>query len=88
MFQVSSHATTDFNTEKKARADRASLGNPRQMDERGFLADIQVQPLDKKKSTRKEKTTDIEQFFNPAADQDVDLNGESQKGRRCCKLCP
>jgi hypothetical protein len=74
--------------EKKTRA---SLGNPRQTDEHGFLADIQVQPINKKKKCmRKDKTTDIEQFFHPAPDagQDIDLDGEPQKGRRGCKLCP
>jgi hypothetical protein len=81
-----SYVTTNFIVEKKIRA---SLGNPRQTDEHGFLADIQVQPIDKKRCTRKEKTTDIEHFFHPAAVQDIDSNGgEPQKTRRCCKLCP
>jgi len=80
-----SHITTDLITEKKIHA---SLGNPRQTDEHGFLADIEVQPIDKKKPTRKEKTTDIEKFFYPAPTEETDPNGEPQTARRCCKLCP
>ena len=80
-----SHFTTDFITEKKICA---SLGNPRQMDEHGFLADIQVQSIDKKSYTRKEKTIDIERFFHSPVVEDVKADGEPPKAHRCCKLCP
>jgi len=76
------YVTTNCITEKKIRA---SLGNPQQVDEDGFLADIQVQPINKK-HTRKEKTTDIEKFFYPAVVEGINSNGEP-KSRRGCKLC-
>ncbi len=68
-----------------AKKTCASLGNPMEKDNEGFLLDIDIQPVDVGIPTCEDKRRDIDQFFSPPISRSVD--GQMKK-YCCCKICP
>jgi hypothetical protein len=68
-----------------AKKKHGSLGNPLAVDEEGLLLDVEVQMVDKDPPTREDKRRDVDQFFHPPVDKEID--GKIKK--MClCKVCP
>ncbi|KAG6893926.1 hypothetical protein C0993_012693, partial [Termitomyces sp. T159_Od127] len=64
---------------------RISLGNPTAVGNDGFLADINIQPIEEEKEKREDKRRDVNHFFHePSVRQ---LNGK-EKSCCVCKICP
>ena len=64
---------------------RASLGNPKEVDDEGFLMDVDVQAIDEDPPSREDKRRDVDYFFKSPVEKSV--NGKVKK--YCiCKLCP
>ena len=64
---------------------RTSLGNPKDVDDKGLLVDVNVQPVDEDAPSCEEKRRDIDRFFLPPVEKAI--NGKMKK--YCsCKLCP
>ncbi|KAG6883164.1 hypothetical protein C0995_012812, partial [Termitomyces sp. Mi166 len=62
-----------------------SLGNPTAVDDDGFLADINVQPINEEIETREDKRCDIDQFFHQPVTKEI---SGKQKKYCICKVCP
>ncbi|KAG6858613.1 hypothetical protein C0995_015311 [Termitomyces sp. Mi166 len=61
-----------------------SLGNPTAVGDDGFLADINVQPINEEIETREDKRRDIDQFFHQPVTKEV---SGKQKKYCICKVC-
>jgi hypothetical protein len=68
-----------------AKQTHASLGNPKEVDDEGFLMDVDVQTIDEDPPSREDKRRDVDHFFKSPVEKSV--NGKVK--RYCiCKLCP
>jgi hypothetical protein len=82
MFQERHNSVLNIVTAKRARA---SLGNPKEVDDEGLLMDVDVQPIEEDVPSREDKRRDIDHFFQSPVEKSV--NGKVKK--YCiCKLCP
>jgi hypothetical protein len=76
------HSDLNFGTAKRPRP---SNGNPSELDEEGFLKDLNVQSPKDATPTREDKRRDVDMFFHPPVDKSI--NGTTKK--YCvCKVCP
>ena len=74
-----------LNTIITAKWTHSSLGNPKEVDDEGFLMDVDVQQIDEDVPSREDKRRDVDNFFQPPVEKTV--NGKTKK--YCiCKLCP
>jgi hypothetical protein len=68
-----------------AKQTHASLGNPKEVDDEGFLMDVDVQKIDEDIPSREDKRRDVDHFFKSPVEKSI--NGKVKK--YCiCKLCP
>ena len=82
MFQERHNSVLNIVTAKRARA---SLGNPKEVDDEGLLMDVDVQPIEEDVPSCEDKRCDIDHFFQSPVEKSV--NGKVKK--YCiCKLCP
>jgi hypothetical protein len=69
-----------------AKKMHASLGNPKEVDDEGFLMDVDVQTIDEDPPSREDKRCDVDHFFKSPVEK-KDAKGMVKK--YCtCKLCP
>ena len=67
-----------------AKQMHTSLGNPKEVDDKGFLMDVDVQTIDEDAPSCEDKRRDVDHFFKSPVEKSV--NG---KVKYCtCKLCP
>ncbi|KAI9507403.1 hypothetical protein F5148DRAFT_1308525 [Russula earlei] len=70
-------------TMAQAKRKSVTLGNPHATDANGLLIDVNVQFINNNTSMHEDKQQDVDHFFHPDVDKDV--NG---KAKKACKLCP
>ena len=68
-----------------AKRPHGTLGNPKEVDNEGFLMDVNIQTIDEDVPSREDKRRDVDHFFKSPVEKSV--NGKVKK--YCiCKLCP